>query len=194
MLSVDFYEIELLQNQGRWEEAGEMLGDGARRLQTAGADLLVICTNTMHMVAPQVEASIDIPLLHIADPTGEQVTRSGLSTVALLGTRFTMEQDFYRERLESKFDLSVIVPDERARDVVHAMIYDELVKGVISELSRERLKRVVAGLEQAGAEAIVLGCTELGLLLRSGDVSLPVLDTAELHAEAAADLALGIAG
>ena len=194
MLSVDFHEIEMLQNQDQWDEAGELLGSDARRLQDAGADFLVLCTNTMHFVAPQIERRIDIPLLHIANPAGQAITGLGLSSVALLGTRFTMERDFYRDKLESDFDLSVIVPDEKSRDTVHATIYDELVKGVISELSRERLKRVVGLLQRQGAEAIILGCTELGLLLREGDVSLPVLDTARLHAEAAADLALSEPG
>jgi aspartate racemase len=190
--SVDFAEIERLQHDDRWAEAGEMLADAALTLQNAGADFLVLCTNTMHRVAPDIEARLRIPLLHIVDPTAEAIRAAGLSTVGLLGTRFTMEQDFYRGRLEQKFCLSVRVPGPSSRERVHELIFSELCRGVFSEAAREQFRQVAAELVAAGAEAVILGCTEIGMLLRPDDVAVPLFDTAALHAEAAALFALDI--
>ena len=190
LYSVDFAEVERLQHADRWVEAGSFLADAAFSLQGAGADFLVLCTNTMHRVAPEIEARIQIPLLHIADPTAQAIQTSGFSTVGLLGTSFTMEQDFYRGRLESKFGLSVHVPEPTSRKLVHEVIYSELCRGVISEHSREDFQQVVSELVGMGAEAVILGCTEIGLLLQPGDVSVPLFDTTELHAKAAGLFAL----
>ncbi len=191
LYSVDFDEVERLQDADRWVEAGSLLASAAILLQGAGADFLVLCTNTMHRVAPDIEARIQIPLLHIADPTAQTLQTSGFSTVGLLGTRFTMEQDFYRGRLESEFGLTVHVPEPASRKLVHEVIYSELCRGVISESSRAGFQQVVSELVGMGAEAVILGCTEIGLLLRAGDVSVPLFDTTLLHAEAAASFALG---
>ena len=188
--SVDFAEIERLQHADRWAEAGSLLAEAAMALEGAGADFLVICTNTMHRVAPEIEARVHVPLLHIADPTAEAIRAAGISTVGLLGTSFTMEQDFYRGRLQRKFGLTVHVPEPASRDLIHQVIYQELCRGVISEPSRTSLQHVVAGLVGMGAEAVILGCTEIGLLLRAEDVSIPLFDTTLLHAEAAASFAL----
>jgi aspartate racemase len=174
LYSVDFEQIERLQHADRWDEAGSRLA-----------------ANTMHRVAPAIEARVRIPLLHIADPTAQAIRASGFSNVALLGTRFTMEQDFYRGRLEREFDLEVQVPDSSSREMIHRVIYQELCRGVLSESSREELRRVVSDLVRIGAQGVILGCTEIGLLLRPQDVSVPLFDTALLHAEAAASLALG---
>lgn len=192
LYSVDFQPIEELQHAGRWIEAGEALAVAARRLESAGADFLVICTNTMHRVADQVEAAIDIPLLHIADATGEAVRRAGCSRVGLLGTRFTMEQDFYRGRLESRFDLDVLVPADEDREIVHRVIYDELCLGRTSSDSRAEFTRIIAGLAGEGAEGVILGCTEIGLLVRPEDSPVSLFDTTEIHARAAAATALAI--
>ncbi len=188
--SVDFAEIERLQHADRWAEAGSLLAEAAMALEGAGADFLVICTNTMHRVAPDIEARVRVPLLHIADPTAEAIKAAGISTVGLLGTSFTMEQDFYRGRLQRKFGLTVHVTEPASRELIHQIIYQELCRGVISEPSRASLQRVVAGLVGMGAEAVILGCTEIGLLLRAEDVSIPLFDTTFLHAEAAASFAL----
>jgi aspartate racemase len=190
LYSVDFAEIERLQHADKWADAGMVLADAALKLQSAGADFLVLCTNTMHRVAPDIEARIQIPLLHIADPTAEAIQAAGLSTVGLLGTRFTMEQEFYRGRLESDFGLTVHVPEAASREVVHDVIYSELCRGIISESSRSNFQRVVSELVAMGAQGIILGCTEIGLLLRSSDVSVLLFDTTKLHAEAAASFAL----
>lgn len=189
LYSIDFAELERLQHANQWAEAGSLLADAAVVLQDAGADFLVLCTNTMHRVAPDIEARIRIPLLHIADPTARALQASGCSTVGLLGTRFTMEQDFYRNRLEGAFGLTVHVPDVASRKLVHEIIYTELCRGIISESSRTGFKQVVSELVNEGAEAIILGCTELSLLLGPEDVSVPLFDTTLLHAEAAASFA-----
>jgi aspartate racemase len=190
LYSVDFAEVERLQSGERWDEAGALLADAALALERAGADFLVLCTNTMHRVAAALEARSAIPLLHIADATGRAVRAAGHGQVGLLGTRFTMEQDFYRARLERDFGLAVHVPGPDGRRVVDETIYAELCRGVVSDASRARLQQVVSGLADAGAQAVILGCTELGLLLRPQHVALPLFDTALLHAEAAAALAL----
>ena len=190
LYSVDFHEIEQLQHAARWAESGAILADAARAVRRAGADFLVLCTNTMHKVAPQIEAAVDIPLLHIADATAARVTAAGMRTVGLLGTRFTMEQDFYRGRLEERHGLEVLIPPAEARDVVHRVIYGELCLGQVLDGSRAAFRDVVAGLVTRGAQGVILGCTEIGLLLRPEDASVPLFDTATIHAEAAAMYAL----
>ncbi|MCD6425304.1 MAG: aspartate/glutamate racemase family protein [Anaerolineales bacterium] len=191
MVSLDFGEIEELQMKGDWEEATRILIRSAREVESAGADFLLICTNTMHLMAEEVQEGIDIPLLHIADATARAVMAEGLKSVGLLGTRFTMEKDFYRGRLEKKHQLRVIVPDQAGRDLVHNVIYDELVQGLIKEPSRQGYLEVIQNLVNEGAEGIVLGCTEIGLLVKGEDVQVPVFDTMEIHARAAVDAALG---
>lgn len=190
LYSVDFQEIEQLQHAGEWGRAGELLADAARRLQGAGADFLVICTNTMHKVAPAVEAATALPLLHIADPTARAIVSEGFRRVGLLGTRFTMEEDFYRARLQREHGLDVVVPDAGDRLEVHRIIYDELCQGVVDEGSRGVYRGVIARLVARGAEAVVLGCTEISLLVGRGDSRVPLFDTTALHARAAADFAL----
>ena len=186
LYSVDFHEIEQLQHAARWAESGAILADAARAVRRAGADFLVLCTNTMHKVAPQIEAAVDIPLLHIADATAARVTAAGMRTVGLLGTRFTMEQDFYRGRLEERHGLEVLTPPAEDRDLVHRVIYGELCLGQVLDGSRAAFRDVVAGLVSRGAQGVILGCTEIGLLLRPEDAPVPLFDTAAIHAEAAA--------
>jgi len=183
LYSVDFAEIEKLQVAGKWEEAGQLLSDAACRLERAGADCMMICTNTMHKVADQVASSIRIPLLHIADATAERIVKDGVKTVGLLGTSFTMEQEFYRGRLESRYGLQVVIPDETERTFVHDVIFNELCLGQIKENSRLEYRRIAENLSRRGAEAIILGCTEISLLLRSKDSDLTLYDTTALHAE-----------
>jgi aspartate racemase len=187
--SVDFAEIEALQHSGDWDTAGTRLADAARGLRLAGAEAIVLCTNTMHLVAPAIEAAVDIPLLHIADATAQRIRAVGLERVALLGTRFTMEQAFYRERIEAA-GIAVLTPDAPQRECVHGVIYDELCLGRILDPSRERYRAVIADLVARGAQGVILGCTEIGLLVGQGDASVPLFDTARIHAEAAADWAL----
>jgi len=190
LYSVDFHDVERLQHAGRWEEAGELLSDAARTLESVGAGFLILCTNTMHRVAPQIEASVSIPFLHIADATAESISSSGLTRVGLLGTRFTMEQDFYRGRLEERHGLEVVVPSERDRESVHRIIYEELCRGQVLESSRSECRRIMSDLVAAGCEGIVLGCTEIGLLVQPLDAPVPLFDTAKIHAETAAVYAL----
>ncbi|MFF5125325.1 aspartate/glutamate racemase family protein [Streptomyces syringium] len=187
--SVDFAEIEQLQVQGRWAEAGELLAAAARSLEAAGADLLLICTNTMHKVADSVEAAVSIPLLHLADATASAVRAAGLRRVGLLGTAFTMEQDFYRGRLAAG-GLDVRVPDAEGRALVHRVIYEELCLGIVRDASRAAYRQVVEDLVAEGAEGVILGCTEIELLIGPEDSPVPVFPTARLHAEAAVDAAL----
>ena len=190
LTSVDFADVERLQVAGEWEVAGELLAAEARRLQAAGADLVVLCTNTMHKVADAVVGAIDVPFLHLADTTADAVRAASVRRVGLLGTRFTMEQPFYRDRL-AEHGLDVLVPDEAGREVVHRVIYDELVHGVVRPESREAYVAVMAGLVERGAEGIVLGCTEIELLVGAEDTSVPVFPTTRLHVEAAVAAALG---
>jgi aspartate racemase len=191
MVSVDFGEIEKLQMKGDWKEAARIMVKSAREIEKAGADFLLICTNTMHLMADEVQEAINIPLLHIADATARAVMDAGLKTVGLLGTRFTMEKEFYRGRLETKHQLKVVVPDKAGRDLVHDVIYSELVQGQIKDVSRRSYQEVIKGLVMNGAEGIVLGCTEIGLLVKKDDVAVPIFDTMEIHAQAAVDAALG---
>jgi aspartate racemase len=190
MLSVDFAEIEDLQRKGCWEEAGQMMAEAARCLELGGADFLVICTNTMHKSTPQIESAVKIPLLHIADATAGRIRQAGLHKIGLLGTRFTMEEDFYRGRLEQRFGLEVLVPEEASRELVHRVIYDELCLGSIREESRQAYRAVLQDLAQAGAEGIILGCTEIGLLVGAEDAPVPLFDTTRIHAEEAVLMAL----
>lgn len=190
LYSVDFHDIEQLQRDGDWDAAGDVLAEAARRLQAAGADLLVLCTNTMHKVAPQMEAAVSIPLLHIADGTAAAIKAAGHRSVGLLGTRFTMEQDFYRQRLQDRHGLQVIVPEADDRRVVHDVIYDELCRGLVRDDSREAYRRIMEDLVARGAEAIILGCTEIGLLVGAQDARVPLFDTTALHAAAAVEAAL----
>ena len=190
MVSVNFAEIEALQHAGRWDDAGQALAEAAARIEGAGADVLVICTNTMHKVAPDIERRIGIPILHIADPTAARIKAEGASKVGLLATAFTMEQDFYRGRLEKRHGLEVLVPEPDDRKTVHRIIYEELCAGVIKAESKAAYRRVIAGLIERGAEGIILGCTEIGLLIKPADVDLPLFDTTEIHARAAVDFAL----
>ena len=191
LLSVDFQEIEALQHQAQWAELGQMLGREARIIEKAGADFLVLCTNTMHLVAPAIEAAVQIPLLHIADATALRIQAAGLTRVGLLGTRFTMEEAFYRERLQERHGLVVTVPEAEDRKLIHRVIYEELVLGRIHPESRREYQRIVRDLVAEGAQGVILGCTEIGLLLRPEDSETPLFDTALIHAEAAADFALG---
>ena len=190
LYSVDFQEIEELQRTDRWEEAGALLADAARRLAEAGADFLVLCTNTMHKVAPAMEAAARIPLLHIADATAEAIVAAGFQRVGLLGTRFTMEQAFYKSRLEERYHLEVLVPGPEDRKVVHDVIYGELCLGKVVETSRDDYRRIIASLVAQGAQCIILGCTEISLLVQAPDASVPLFDTTFLHAQAAALRAL----
>lgn len=190
LFSVDFHEIEVLQRQGDWDTAGKILAKAATTLELAGADAIVLCTNTMHKVAATIEAAVSIPLLHIADPTATEIKSQGRQTIGLLGTRFTMEQAFYKDRLQQQHGLHVIVPSELDREIVHRIIYDELCLGIIREASRQDYLRVMSKLIEQGAEGIILGCTEISLLVSNGDVSVPLFDTTSLHARAAATWAL----
>jgi len=189
LYSVDFSEIEALQHQGDWEGAAKILVAAAQSVQSAGADFLVICTNTMHKVAPQIEQATAIPLLHIADATAKELLNDGITSVGLLGTQFTMEQAFYRERLEQK-GITVIVPNDNERAVVHRIIYDELCQGVVNPESKAAYLDVVASLAARGAQAIILGCTETGLLIQSCDTPVALYDTTDIHADQAVALAL----
>ena len=188
--SFDFAEIEALQHVGDWPALTALMIDAAKRLEGAGADHLLICTNTMHLMAGQVEAAAGIPLLHIADPTGAAIRAAGLHRVGLLGTAFTMEQGFYKDRLAQHYGLEVIVPDQEDRALVHRVIYDELVAGHVTAASRQAFREVIARLVAQGAQAIVLGCTEIMLLIGPEDSAVPLFDTTALHAAAAVRLAL----
>ena len=190
MVSVDFHDIEILQRDGRWDAAGALLAQAARSLEAAGADFLVLATNTMHKVAGDITAAVSIPLLHIADPTADAIKAGGYSTIGLIGTRFTMEQAFYRDRLETRHGLRVLVPDAADRDLVHRVIYDELCLGVIKPASRDAYRAVMQRLVAQGAQALVLGCTEVSLLVGPDDAGVPLFDTTALHAVAAAETAL----
>jgi aspartate racemase len=191
MFSVDFAEIEPLQHEGKWDEAARKLVAAAGSVESAGADFVLLCTNTMHKVADRLEAAVEIPLLHIADPTARKIQARGLSKVGLLGTRFTMEEDFYKGRLVEKHGLDVLVPDDEHREIIHRIIYDELCLGQVRPSSRDRYLDIIDRLVDRGAEGIILGCTEIGLLIREGDTAVPLFDTTTIHAAAAVELALG---
>jgi len=190
LYSVDFAEVELLQHQEKWEDATRLMIEAGRSVERAGAEFLVICTNTMHKMAGDVQKKIDIPLLHIADATAETILSRGLRKVALLGTRFTMEEDFYRGRLSARHGLDVIIPTADQRELVHRIIYDELCAGIIKPSSERVYLEVIEGLAGAGAQGIILGCTEIGLLVKQEHSRIPLFDTTVIHAEAAVAYAL----
>ena len=190
LYSVDFDPIEKLQHEGDWDETARILSEAAQSVASAGADFLLICTNTMHKVAPQIEKSINIPLLHIADATAEVLVQEGINTVGLLGTAFTMEQDFYKGRLSENYGLKVLVPESEDRKVVHRIIYQELCLGKIEANSKAEYLRIIDSLADQGAEAVILGCTEIGMLVNQEDTEVRLLDTTEIHAEKAVERAL----
>ena len=190
LYSVDFAEIERLQHQGDWEAAGSVLANAAQVLEHAGADFIVLCTNTMHKVAAAIEAAVAIPLLHIADSTAAEIRKVGLSRIGLLGTSFTMEQDFYRGRLAEQHGIEMFVPDQDDRDLVHRVIYEELCLGRVEDASRRAYRDVMRRLVERGAQGIILGCTEISLLVGERDASVPLFDTTAIHAAAAAEWAL----
>ena len=189
LLSVDFHAIEALQRSGDWVGAGRLLANAARSLEAAGADFLVLCTNTMHIVAPAISEAVHIPLLHIADPTAQAIQQAGHTRIGLLGTRFTMEQHFYIDRLKQQ-GLEVLLPEREDCDTVHRIIFEELCLGQTLEVSRQHYRRIMAQLVEQGAQAIILGCTEITLLVDEADASVPLFDTTALHASAAAEHAL----
>ncbi len=190
LYSVNFDEIEKLQRVGDWDQAGVVLGEAAKSIQAGGADFLLICTNTMHKVLPQIEQYIDIPVLHIADATANKLLDDGITKVGLLGTAFTMEQDFYKRRISDKFGIEVIVPEHRDREVIHRVIYDELCQGQILSESREKYISIIDNLRRQGAEAVILGCTEIALLVEQQHTQVKLYDTTKIHAEQAVKLAL----
>lgn len=190
MYSVDFAEIELLQQQGKWDDAAKKMIEAARHVEDGGGDFIVLCTNTMHKTASDIERHVNIPLLHIADATAERVKAEAFSRVGLLGTRFTMEDDFYKGRLNQKHGLEVVIPSEEDRLDVHQIIYDELCLGQIRQVSKERYCEIMRNLVRQGAQGIIFGCTEIGLLVGAEDSPVPVFDTTRIHAEAAVEYAL----
>jgi aspartate racemase len=190
LYSVDFAEIEILQHRGKWQEAAQVLVEAARNVENGGADFVILCTNTMHKAAEDIQAHIGVPFLHIADATAQQVKGSGISKIGLLGTRFTMEEDFYKDRLIRKYGLDVAVPSIEERDIVHRVIYDELVVGEIRPASKEQYIGIIQRLVEDGAEGVILGCTEIGLLVHDGDCRVPLFDTTRIHAVAAVEYAL----
>ena len=190
MVSVDFEPIEKLQHQGHWNEMAKMLSNDAKSIEKAGADFLLICTNTMHKVAADIENSIRIPLFHIADATAEELIKEGIKTVGLLGTAFTMEEDFYKGRLTKKYGLKVITPNKKDREIIHKIIYNELCLGKVKEDSKKEYLRIINELGKNGAEGVILGCTEIGLLVKQSDTDIKLFDTTQIHAKKAVELAL----
>lgn len=190
MYSVDFDPIEKLQHEGNWEGTAKILSSAAKNIEFAGADFLLICTNTMHKVAPIIEKSINIPILHIADSTAEVLLENGIKTVGLLGTAFTMEQDFYKGRLEDKYSLDVLTPNKEDRKIIHDIIYKELCLGVINEDSKKEYLRIIKTLSDSGAQAVILGCTEIGMLVSQKDTEVILLDTTSIHAKKAVEYSL----
>lgn len=190
MVSVDFHEIEDLQHQDQWDEAGVVLAQAARQVEAAGADFLLICTNTMHKVVPRIEKEIKIPILHLADATAARVKEKQFEKIGLLGTKFTMEQDFYRGRLVEKHGLEVLIPNSEDRQIIHQIIYDELCLGIIKEASREEFLRIIDLMRGNGAQGVIEGCTEITLLVQQKNTEIPLFDTTAIHAEAAVTMAL----
>jgi aspartate racemase len=191
LYSVDFAEIERLQHEDKWEELTDLMIRAAHSLEKAGADFILICTNTMHKMADEVQNSIKIPLLNLIDATAEQVKQAGLTKIGLLGTKFTMEQDFYRGRLSDRFGLEVIIPDDGQREFIHHVIYDELCLGIVNQSSKGEFIKIIDHLVDRGAEGIILGCTEIPLLISQSDLLVPIYNTTEIHAKAAVRYALG---
>ena len=190
MASVDFAEIEAYQSEGKWKEAAQLLSQSAKDAENGGADFLILCTNTMHKIAAEIQQAINIPLLHIADATAQRIKSRGINRIGLLGTRFTMEEDFYKGRLVQKYGLDVITPETQDRKIVDEVIYKELCLGKIDDASRHAYQDIIQGLITNGAEGIILGCTEIGLLVKQEISSVPLFDTAQIHAEAAVAFAL----
>lgn len=190
MYSVDFEEIKLLQHEGNWDKATQIMIDAAKRLEKGGADFVVICTNTMHKMADQMQSQIQIPILHIVDATAERIHAKGIKKIGLLGTKFTMEEDFYKARLQNKFGLQVIIPNSPDRQIIHDVIYNELVLGILKQDSREQYIRIINQIVNNGAEGVILGCTEIPLLVHQKDVNVCLFDTTRIHAEAAVEKAL----
>lgn len=190
LYSVDFYEIEQLQHKGDWDGAGKILANAALSLQQAGADFLILCTNTMHKVADVIEATVDIPLLHITEATAAAIHHAGFNKVGLLGTRFTMEQAFYRGSLKEKQNIDVLIPEEHDRQLIHSIIYQEICQGIIRDESRRVYRGIIAKLVEQGAQGIILGCTEISMLVKENDSSVPLFDTTFIHANSAALYAL----
>lgn len=190
LYSLDFQEIETLQKNERWNDAGQCMVKAAKSLHAAGADFLIICTNTMHKLVPAIESAVNIPVLHIADPTAEAIKKTGIQRIGLLGTRFTMEQDFYRGRLESKHGLEVIIPEATDRELVHNIIYNELCLGLIRDSARQAYREVIRRLIDRGAQGVILGCTEISMLIAPSDSPIPLFDTTSLHAQSAVEFAL----
>ena len=191
LFSVDFNEIERCQSEGRWDEAGQILGEAAYSLEKAGADFIVICTNTMHKVIDQISQKTSLPILHIADETAAQIKKLGIKKVGLLGTKYTMEQDFYKSRIQSQ-NIEVLIPAEKDRELINKTIFNELCLGSIQQSSREYFKRIIEGLAVEGAEGIILGCTEIGLLIKQEDATVPIFDTTVIHAHGIVEKALDI--
>jgi aspartate racemase len=190
MVTVNFDEIAVLQREGRWEELGAQMAHAARQLEGGGADFILLCTNTMHKLTPNIESAVKIPFLHIADATAKAIKSAGMKKVGLLGTRFTMEDEFYRERLESRHGIGAVIPNQEDRAVVHRIIYDELCHGTVLDSSRKEYQRIIEWLKVNGCEGVVLGCTEITLLIKPADSSLPVFDTTQIHAAQAVELAV----
>lgn len=190
MYSVDFHEIEVLQHQDKWEELTEIMIDAGEKLKNGGADFIVICTNTMHKMAEDIEKAVGLKVLHIAEATGEEIIRSGIKKVGLIGTKFTMEGDFYKKVLKDKYNIDVIIPEAEEREIIHNVIYDELCKGEINSESKEKYKEIIGKLSENGAEGIVLGCTEIPLLIKQEDVNIKVFDTTTIHGISAVEFAI----
>ncbi|MED7925866.1 aspartate/glutamate racemase family protein [Nonomuraea sp. LP-02] len=191
LLTVDFADIEAMQREGRWDDAAHALADAAITLERAGADMVLLCTNTMHRVADAIEAAVEVPFVHLVDATARRVAAAGITTVGLLATRFTMEMDFYRDRMRHH-GVEVMVPDEPDRTIVHDVIYQELTQGRVEDSSREEYRRIIAGLARRGAQGVILGCTEITLLVGPADSPVPVFDSTRIHVETAVELALGV--
>lgn len=190
MYSVEFNEMEKLQHAGAWKKLTEIMIDAAQKVEKAGADFLIICTNTMHKTVPDIKENISIPILHIADATAERIKKQGIKTIGLLGTNFTMTQDFYKGRLEDEHELKVLTPNENDRQIIHTIIYQELILGNIKEESRKKYQSIIKKLQDQGAEGVILGCTEIPLLIKQKDSPIPVFDTTKIHAEKAVEFAL----
>jgi len=190
MHSVDFAEIEKLQSAGKWDKLRDMMIKIAQKLESADADMILICANTMHQMAPEVQQEISIPLLHIADTAAEKIKANGFKKVGLLGTKYTMEGDFYKNRIEENYNIEVIVPERKDREYIHQVIYQELISGILKDEAREKFKQIIERLKEKGAEGIILGCTEIPLLIKNKDCSIPIFNTTELHAKKAVQSAL----
>jgi aspartate racemase len=190
LYSVDFEPIEQLQHQNRWDEAADILIESAKSIQNGGADFMLICTNTMHKLYPQIQNSIDIPILHIADATAEELTNKDIKKVGLLGTAFTMEQDFYKNRLIEKYGLEVLIPEKNDREIIHKVIYEELCQGIVKNSSKDEYIKIIDKLYQKGAEGVILGCTEIAMLVKQSDTKVKLFDTTAIHAKSAVKYAL----